>query len=107
MFKLEKVFQNDDNGYYLFINFVKSLIILLSIYIFSIIEKNTIYDLLNYKIFINSKYFLYSITISFLFLFFSSFLKKKEYRKNFISFIKEDIFNIIICHTVIFSFFLF
>ena len=30
MFKLEKVFQNDDSGYYLFINFIKTLILLIS-----------------------------------------------------------------------------
>ena len=51
MFKLEKVFQNDDSGYYFFINLIKSLTILGSIYVFSILEKNSIYELLNYKIF--------------------------------------------------------
>ena len=55
MFKLEKVFQNDDTGYYLFINFTKSLVLLISIYIFSILEKNSIYDLLNFEVFKNSK----------------------------------------------------
>ena len=59
MFKLEKVFQNDDTGYYLFISFIKSLILLISIYIFSILEKNSIYDLLNFEIFKNSNYFMY------------------------------------------------
>ena len=55
MFRLEKVFQNDDSGYYLFINFTKSLILFISIYFFSILEKNTIYDLLNNNSFITDK----------------------------------------------------
>ena len=80
MFKLEKVFQNDDTGYYLFINFIKSLILFISIYIFSILEKNSIYDLLNFEIFKNSKYFIYSILISILF-FVISFIQKKKYIK--------------------------
>ena len=63
MFKLEKVFQNDDSGYYLFINFIKSLILLISIYFFSILEKNSIYELLRFEIYKNSDYFLYSITM--------------------------------------------
>ena len=71
MFKLEKVFQNDDSGYYLFINFIKSLILLISIYFFSILEKNSIYELLSFEIFQNSDYFLYSITISISFFFIS------------------------------------
>ena len=105
MFKLEKVFQNDDSGYYLFINFTKSLTILVSIYIFSILEKNSIYDLLNYKIFINSKYFLYSFLISILYFLISLNFKTKEYKKNFLSFIKEDIINIIISHVILFFLF--
>ena len=105
MFKLEKVFQNDDSGYYLFINFIKSLTILVSIYIFSILEKNSIYDLLNYKIFINSKYFLYSFLISILYFLISLNFKTKEYKKNFLSFIKEDIINIIISHVILFFLF--
>jgi hypothetical protein len=77
MFRLEKVFQNDDTGYYLFINFIKSLILLISIYFFSILEKNSIYELLSFEIFKNSDYFLYSITISISFFFISIYSKKK------------------------------
>ena len=80
MFKLEKVFQNDDTGYYLFINFIKSLILFISIYFFSILEKNSIYDLLNFEIFKDSKYFIYSILIS-IFFFVISFHSKKKYIK--------------------------
>ena len=86
MFNLEKVFQNDDTGYYLFINLIKSLLLLIFIYIFSILEKNSIYHLLNFEIFKNSNYFIYSILISILFFAISLYSKKKVYKKNFIFF---------------------
>ncbi len=102
MFKLEKVFQNDDTGYYLFINFIKSSILLISIYIFSILENNSIYDLLNFKIYKGSNYFIYSITISILYFVFSNSFKKKVYQKNFISFLKDDIAIFALSNIVIF-----
>jgi putative colanic acid biosysnthesis UDP-glucose lipid carrier transferase len=105
MFKLEKVFQNDDTGYYLFINFIKSLVLLIAIYFFSILEKNSIYELLSFEIFKNSDYFLYSITISVSFFFISLYLKKKIYQKNFISFLKEDITNFILANVISFLIF--
>ncbi len=105
MFKLEKVFQNDDSGYYLFINFIKSLILLISIYFFSILEKNSIYELLSFEIFQNSDYFLYSITISISFFFVSIYLKKKIYQKNFISFLRDDVTSFILSNTISFLFF--
>ena len=102
MFKLEKVFQNDDTGYYLFINFIKSSILLISIYIFSILENNSIYNLLNFKIYKGSNYFIYSITISILYFVFSNYFKKKKYQKNFISFLKDDIAIFALSNIVIF-----
>jgi putative colanic acid biosynthesis UDP-glucose lipid carrier transferase len=105
MFKLEKVFQNDDTGYYLFINFIKSLVLLISIYIFSILENNTIYDLLNFEIFKDSNYFIYSITISILFFTTSVYFKKKVYHKNFISFLKDDIVILVSSNIIFFLFF--
>jgi FlaA1/EpsC-like NDP-sugar epimerase len=105
MFRLEKVFQNDDSGYYLFINFIKSLILLISIYFFSILEKNSIYELLSFEIFKNSDYFLYSITISISFFFISIYLKKKIYQKNFISFLREDVTSFILSNIISFLFF--
>ena len=89
MFKLEKVFQNDDSGYYLFINFIKTSILFVSIYFFSILEKNSIYDLLSFEIFKNSDYFLYSITISIFFFFISFYPKKKNISKKFYIFFKR------------------
>jgi len=105
MFKLEKVFQNDDTGYYFFINFIKSLILLIFVYIFSILEKNSIYDLLNFEIFKNSNYFMYSILISILFFAISLNSKKKVYQKNFISFLKDDVVGFVLAN--IFTFFIF
>jgi len=105
MFKLEKVFQNDDIGYYLFINFIKSLILFISIYIFSILEENSIYEILNFRIFKNSNYFIYSILISILFFTNSLISKKKLYQNNFISFLKDDIVGFILA--TIFTFFIF
>ena len=102
MFKLEKVFQNDDSGYYLFINFIKSLILFISIYFFSILEKNSIYDLLNFEIFNDSKYFIYSILISILFFVISFHSKKKIYQTNFISFLKEDVVGFILANIILF-----
>ena len=102
MFKLEKVFQNDDTGYYLFINFIKSSILLISIYIFSILENNSIYNLLNFKIYKGSNYFIYSITISILYFVFSNYFKKNVYQKNFISFLKDDILIFALSNIVIF-----
>ena len=105
MFKLEKVFQNDDTGYYLFISFIKSSILLIFVYIFSILEKNSIYDLLNFEIFKNSNYFMYSILISILFFAISLNSKKKVYQKNFISFLKDDVVGFVLAN--IFTFFIF
>ena len=89
MFKLEKVFQNDDKGYYVFINFIKSLILLISIYIFSILEKNTIYEILSFEVFKNSKYFLYALLLSIIFFFISFFFKKRIYQKIWNHFLKK------------------
>tara|TARA_B100001057_G_scaffold7160_1_gene6529 strand:+ start:327 stop:1739 length:1413 start_codon:yes stop_codon:yes gene_type:complete len=105
MFKLEKVFQNDDTGYYIFINFIKSSLLLIAIYFFSILEENSIYELLNFEIFKNSNYFIYSILISIFFFVISLNLKKKVYQKNFISFLKNDIAILIIANIVLFFIF--
>ena len=97
MFKLEKVFQNDDSGYILFVNFLKSIFIFASIYIFSILKNNSIFDLNKTEIFINSKFFYYSIILSFIYFVNSFFLKNRlEYKLNFISFLREDILNLIV-----------
>jgi len=104
MFRLEKVFQNDDNGFILFSNFIKSLILLVTAYTFVILSNHSIYDLNNYKIFKISNFFFYSILLSIIYFIFSFYFKdKKEYKKNFLSFLKEDICNIIISVIFIFA----
>jgi len=103
MFRLEKVFQNDDSGFILFSNFIKSVLLLIVTYIFTILIDNSIYDLSDYLIYAKSNFFIYSIFLSVTYFIFSFFLKnKKEYKKNFISFLKEDILNIFF--SVTFSF---
>ena len=64
MFRLEKVFQNDDSGYILLSNFIKSLILLVTTYAFVILSDHSIYDLTDYQIYKNSNYYLYSIILS-------------------------------------------
>ena len=104
MFRLEKVFQNDDNSFILFSNFIKSLILLVTAYTFVILSNHSIYDLNNYKIFKISNFFFYSILLSIIYFIFSFYFKdKKEYKKNFLSFLKEDICNIIISVIFIFA----
>ena len=103
MFRLEKVFQNDDSGYILFTNFVKSVALLFFSYLFIILKKNSLYDLGNFEIFINSNYFYYTFIFSIIFFLCSFFFRdRKEYRKNFLSFLKEDLLNIFF--SIIFSF---
>ena len=107
MFRLEKIFQNDD---LIFINFfiiIKSLVFFLSIYIFSILEFNSIYDLLNFSIFKKSEFYNFSI-YSTIFYFISSFFFKikKKYSTNFLSFLLYDILplflSIILCFSLFF-----
>ncbi len=101
MFRLEKVFQNDDSGYILFVNFIKSITILIFIYIFSILRYDSIFDLNNYEIFLNSKFSYYSIIFSFIYFVNSFFLKDRlNYNNNFISFLREDLVNLIVSNFV-------
>ena len=65
MFRLEKVLQNDDSAYIFFTQLIKTLGIFISFYLFSILENNSIYELKDTKIFVDSKYFHFSILLSF------------------------------------------
>ena len=106
MFKLEKVLQNDDSAYIYFTFIIKSLVVFFSYYIFSILEENSIYELNDSKIFVNSKYYLFSILLAFSYLILSLFLKKrKNYQNNFISYLRQDVGGIIICKIFIFAFY--
>ncbi|MDB2446902.1 hypothetical protein N9W37_02825, partial [Candidatus Pelagibacter bacterium] len=68
MFKLEKIFQANDSVYINASILFKGLSVFLSIYIFSILEFNSIFDILNYDIYKTSKYFYLSFffTVSYL-----------------------------------------
>ena len=93
MFRLEKIFQQND---LLFINlliFLKSVTVYLSIYIFSILEFNSIYDLLKFHIYIESNYFYFSFCLTIFYLL-SSFIfntKQNKYKISFLYFLLNDI----------------
>ena len=95
MFKLEKVFQNDDSAFILFTNIVKSILIYISVYIFSILEKNSIYEIPDYEIYLQSNLFHLSIFLSIFYLILISLNKRDNvYKRNLISFITEDFINL-------------
>ena len=97
MFRLEKVFQNDDSFFIKISSLLKVISILLSIYIFSILEFKTIYDLFNINIFTNSKYYDISIFIIPIYFLISIFLNNtNKYKLNFIIFLRYDILPFII-----------
>jgi lipopolysaccharide/colanic/teichoic acid biosynthesis glycosyltransferase len=105
MFRLEKVFQNDDK----FFLYLRILLINFglysSVYLYSILEKNTIYDLKNYQIYTNGEYYRFSIYL-FLIHFIVSFIilnNKKYFVYNFKYNFKEIIifFICIICTILI------
>jgi len=93
MFRLEKIFQVDDSVYINTAIFLKSFTVFLSIYIFSILEFNSIYDLLNYDIYKTSKYFYLSLyfTASYLLFSFALGTMKKKYAISFLIFLANDI----------------
>ena len=97
MFRLEKVFQNDDAFFIKISSLLKVISILLSIYIFSILEFKTIYHLFNINIFTNSKYYNISIFIIPAYFLISIFLNNSnKYKPNFIIFLRYDILPFII-----------
>ena len=97
MFRLEKVFQNDDSGYIIFINFITSTSLLLSSYIIIILNENSIYELMNFEIFKNSTYFYFSIILSISYFIFSFLFKEqKVYYKSINYFFKQDIYSFLL-----------
>jgi exopolysaccharide biosynthesis polyprenyl glycosylphosphotransferase len=105
MLRLEKVFQNDDKGFLLFANIIKAFTLFCSIYISSILENRTIYQLFDFSIFVRSEYFLYALFLPILFFTIISSNNKNYYEENFISFLKKDILSFIFSNILIFSFF--
>ena len=106
MFRLEKVFQNDDSGFIYFSSFIKFFFLFIGIYIFSILQNNNIYELLNFNIFFKSHLYFYSYFVVFFYLISSLSIKNKRvYQRNFLSFLKEDILSLIISNFITFSIF--
>ena len=98
MFRLEKIFQQDDHFYINISIFLKSFLVFLLIYIFSILEFNSIFDLLNYNIYKTSKYFILSLYFPIFYLLFSFTLRvtKKRYVIHFLSFLLNDLVTLLI-----------
>ena len=106
MFRLEKVFQNDDSGFIYFTTFVKTLFLFILIYCSAILQKNTVYDLFSIEIFKATNFYSYSLITTFFYLIICLIIKNKRYfKKNFISFLREDILSLIISNLLVFSFF--
>ena len=98
MFKLEKIFQVSDSVYINISIVWKSISVFLSIYIFSILEFNSIFDLLNYDIYITSKYFYLSSYFTISYLIFSSVIgtMKRRYKISYLIFLTNDIVPLIV-----------
>ncbi|MDC1490790.1 exopolysaccharide biosynthesis polyprenyl glycosylphosphotransferase [Pelagibacteraceae bacterium] len=105
MFRLEKVFQNDDKSFVLFTNILKSFAIFSSIYIYSILENRTIYQLLDFDIFAHSQYYQYGFYFPIIFFIIITSTNKIIYQLNFISFLKKDILSFILSNFLILSLF--
>ena len=106
MFRLEKVFQNDDSGFIYFTTFVKTLFLFILIYCSAILQKNTVYDLFSIEIFKATNFYSYSLITTFFYLIICLIVKNKRYfKKNFISFLREDVLSLIISNLLVFSFF--
>ena len=93
MFRLEKIYQVDDSVYINIAIFWKGFAVFLSVYIFSILEFNSIFDLLNYDIYKTSKYYYLSLyfTASYLLFSFVLGIVKKRYATSFLIFLLNDI----------------
>ena len=106
MFRLEKVFQNDDHFFINLYILLRSLIIFFSVYVFSILEKHSIHDLLNYDIFEMSKFYNFAIYLPIFYFIISFFFKfKKRYGLNFLTFLLQDIVPILPSILLTFSLF--
>ena len=104
MNRIEKILQNDDSTYIYFSKICKACVVFLHFYLFSILEKNSIYEISDSEIFFSSKYYFFSILFTFFyFLILIFFFQNKSYKFNFISFLKEDFITIIFIQFLIFS----
>jgi len=92
MINLEKIFQRDDEIYVLYSHFSQSLTIFLSLYIASILNNNVIYNIFNFKLFLDSDFFYFTIGVSLTHLVSLIFIKRnKNYVKKYYYFFSKDI----------------
>ena len=76
MIALEKLFQKNDEVYIKLIKATKFFFILLCFYISAILKDNTVYDLVNYKIYSQSSYMYSSYFVTGVYFIFNLFDKK-------------------------------
>ena len=107
MLRLEKIFQQDDHFYINISIFLKSFFLFLIIYIFAILEFNSIFDLLNFNIYKESKYYILSLYFPIIYLIFSFIFRitKKRYVIHFLSFLLNDMFPLLI--SILFTLYIF
>ena len=106
MFRLEKIFQNDDIFFINSISLIKAIVLFLSVYTYSILEFHSIYDLLNFKIYKDSNFHLFSLAITTIYFIITlTIVRDKKYKSNFLSFLRNDILPLII--SIIFCFSIF
>ena len=95
MFNFEKIFQNSDTFFIKITLIFQAFILYLSVYIFSILELNSIYDLLNIKIYQHSDFFIISFYLPIIYLIICFFKKRENrYKENFLSFLTDEVYNL-------------
>ena len=96
MFRLEKVFQNDDKFFISTTDFFKVIFIYLSIYIFSILEQKSLYEIKNYNLYLKSNYYFFSLLVLIIFFLLTNFLFKTHNHFYFYNtnVIKKDFLNL-------------
>ena len=97
MINLEKLFQKDDEIFIFFAHILQSLTIFFSLYISSILDQHILADILNFYLFFESDYFLFSIFVFCFYILIFYFVKKnKSYVKTFYYFFFYDLKNLVI-----------
>tara|TARA_B110000285_G_scaffold168302_1_gene188227 strand:- start:2739 stop:4166 length:1428 start_codon:yes stop_codon:yes gene_type:complete len=101
---LEKLFQKNDEVYIKLIKATKFFFILLCFYISAILKDNTVYDLVNYKIYSQSSYMYSSYFVTGVYFIFNLFDKKKVFfPKNSSVFLILDFIFLFLSFFIVFS----
>jgi putative colanic acid biosynthesis UDP-glucose lipid carrier transferase len=97
MFRIEKIFQNDDSLIISFDTIAKYIVAYLTCYVAIILTNNSIYELLEIKIFTSSVLFNFTNYFIFFYIICNFFVKKKTiYNRSVINFISQEFIKIII-----------